>query len=148
MTLPPRSYAKKGRDVGLRSPAHRKFVGQHLCILWERKDCEGPVDCCHARDIAPRTGGKPGDQWCVAMCRKHHRESEKNEHAWGYDNGVDVEAMCLEFATLSPDRAIREAARLYITNRGPSPQVTTATVPRFPPESAEGPSPTSLQRQT
>ena len=79
------------------------------------------------------------------MCRKHHRESEKNEHAWGYDNGVDVEAMCLEFATASPDRAIREAARLYITNRGPSPQVTTATVPTPPQD--KGPSPTSLQSQ-
>ena len=50
----------------------------------------------------------------MAMCRKHHRESEKNEHAWGYDNGVDVEAMCLEFATLSPVRAIREAANEFL----------------------------------
>lgn len=42
-------------------------------------------------------------------------------------------------------KAIREAARLYITNRGPSPQVTTATVPTPPQD--KGPSPTSLQSQ-
>lgn len=114
MTLPPRSNAKKGRDGRLRSAAHRKFVGQHLCILWERKDCAGPVDCCHARDVAPRGhgGGKPDDTYCVAMCRKHHRESEKRESTWGQENGVDVLALCLEFAAASPDRLIRNAVKV------------------------------------
>jgi hypothetical protein len=113
VTLPPRSFTKKGRDGRLRSPAHRKFVAQHLCILWDRKDCARRVDCCHARDVAPRGhgGGKPDDIYCVAMCRKHHRESEKREIAWGVANGISVLALCYEFALASPDRVIRDATR-------------------------------------
>ena len=113
--IPPRSFAKKGRDTGLRSPAHRKFVAQHLCLMWERKECDGPVECCHARDVAPRGhgGGKPSDVWCVSLCRRHHRESEKRETDWGRENGIDVYKMCLEYADGSPDRAIREAAKEF-----------------------------------
>lgn len=112
MNLPPRNFDKKGRDGRLRSPAHRRFVQQHLCILWEQKSCAGPVDCCHARDVAPRGhgGGKPDDTYCYSACRKHHREAEKRELEWGLENGIDVLAMCLKFAKASPDKAIRKAA--------------------------------------
>ena len=113
--LPPRNFTKKSRDGRVRSAAHRKFVAQHLCILWERKDCIGAVDCCHARDVAPRGhgGGKPDDIYCFSACRKHHRESEKRETDWGRENGVDVLAVCIEFAAASPDRAIREAVKQH-----------------------------------
>ena len=110
--LPPRNFTKKNRDGRLRSPVHRKFVAQHLCILWEHKDCEGPVECCHARDVAPRGhgGGKPDDIYCFSACRKHHRESEKRETDWGRENEVDVLKLCLEFALASPDRLIKNVA--------------------------------------
>jgi len=124
VTLPPRNYEKKGRDGRLRSAPHRKFVGQHLCIAHARGDCAGRVDCCHARDVAPRGhgGGKPDDVFCVSLCRHHHRESEKREEAWGRENGIDVLALCLEFAAASPDKAIREAAKAL----RPSPPVLSA----------------------
>jgi hypothetical protein len=119
MTLPPRNLEKKGRDPGLRSPTHRKFVGQHLCVMHKLGNCEGRIDCCHCRDIAPRGhgGGKPGDQWCVSMCRKHHDESEKREHDYGLRHGVDFEALCMEFAAASPDMAIRSAAAEFRRSR-------------------------------
>lgn len=113
--LPPRSYTKKGRDGRLRSPLHRKFVAQHLCIMWNAAtDCAGPVECCHNRDEAPRNqrhGGKPDDTFCYSACRKHHSEAEKRERDFGQENGINVFALCLEFAAASPDRAIREAAK-------------------------------------
>ena len=114
MTLPPRSFAPRNRANRLRSPAHRKFVASHLCIAYHFGVCAGRVDCCHARDVAPREqrhGGKPDDTFTVSMCRKHHQESEKRELDWGRENGLDVLAMCLEFAGNSPDKAIRDAAK-------------------------------------
>lgn len=125
--LPPRNFEKKGRDGRLRSAIHRRFVAQYLCILWEHKNCAGPVECCHARDVAPRGhgGGKPDDTYCYSACRKHHREAEKRELEWERENGVDVLAMCLEFATASPDKAIRKAAH--------SATSASAVVVPFPP---------------
>ena len=111
--LPPRNFAKRGRDVGLRSPTHRKFVAQHLCIAYHFGTCQGRIDCCHARDVAPRSGGKPSDLFVVSMCRRHHRESEKRERAWGDENGIDILSLCLEFGDASPDKAIRDAAATY-----------------------------------
>lgn len=116
MTLPPRNFMKKGRDNRLRSPLHRKFVGQHLCVAHASGDCAGKIDCCHCRDIAPNGhgGAKPDDLWCVSLCRYHHRLSEKNEEAWGRANGIDFRALCLEFALASPDKRINEAANAYL----------------------------------
>jgi hypothetical protein len=119
MTIPPPNPdRRRGRDKGLRSPTHRKFVPRRLCIAWERKECDGPIDCCHARDIAPRGhgGGKPDDTWCVPMCRRHHRESEKRELAWGAEMGIDVRAACLEMALASRDKRIVEAAKAIIAS--------------------------------
>lgn len=116
MIPPPNPDRRRGRDKGLRSPTHRKFVASRLCIAWERKDCSGPIDCCHARDIAPRGhgGGKPDDLWCAPMCRKHHRESEKRETDWGREMQIDVRAACLEMALASPDKRIRDAAHAIV----------------------------------
>ena len=116
MTLPPRNFAKRGRDNRLRSPQHLAFIRKRLCIAWERKECEGKVEACHARDVAPHGhgGGKPDDCWVVGMCRKHHRESEKREEAWGREVGISVRSLCIEYALASPDKRIREAARAWL----------------------------------
>lgn len=82
MTLPPRNYlAKRGRDTGIRSQAHRRFVKMHLCAIWHLGGCSGPIDCCHARDYYRRGAGKPPDFLTYSACRKHHAEAEKNERA-------------------------------------------------------------------
>ena len=115
MTLPPRNFEKRGRDGRLRSPKHLAFVRQHLCVAFERGWCEGKSEAAHVRDVAPlgHGGAKPDDTFTVSMCRRHHRESEKREGAWGKEMGLDVLALALEFAAKSPDRAIREAAKAY-----------------------------------
>jgi hypothetical protein len=116
MSLPPVNHEKRGRDNRLRSPQHLAFIRKRLCIAWERKECEGKVEAAHCRDIAPHGhgGGKPDDLWACGMCRRHHRESEKRETEWGIEMGLDVRALCLEYALASPDRRIKEAARAII----------------------------------
>jgi hypothetical protein len=119
MMLPPRNYEKRGRDGRLRSAKHLAAVRKYLCIAYERKECEGPVEACHVRDVAPlgHGGAKPDDTYVVSMCRKHHRESEKREGAWGREMGLDVLALALEFASKSPDPAIRAAAMAFLAER-------------------------------
>ena len=113
MSLPPRNFAKRGRDNRLRSQAHRRFVSSHACIAHEHGACDGKIECCHVRDVAPNGhgGAKPDDTFCVSMCRKHHAASEKREGPWGANMGLDVLALALEFAAASPDKAIRAAAK-------------------------------------
>ena len=117
MTIPPpNTETHTNKNGKINSPAHRKFVRSRLCLMWERKDCEGPVDCAHFRDIAPRGhgGGKPSDLWVGPMCRKHHAASEKREAAFGRDNGIDFVVACMELAAASPDRRIKQAAMEYM----------------------------------
>lgn len=138
MTLPPRNYEKRGRDNRLRSDSHKRFVRSHLCIAHAQGDCVGPVEFCHARDIAPGGhggGGKPDDTFGFSACRRHHAESEKRERAWGAENGIDIEKIVLEFAAASPDRAIKEAAKAYTaskirtaTTKGSTPATNDATL--------------------
>lgn len=112
--LPPRNYAPRNRSDRLRSPTHQKFIRQHLCVAWERKECVGKVECCHARDLVPyheRHGAKPSDQWTYPACRVHHGQAEKREEAFGHEYGLDMRAICLGLAAQSPDKAIREAAK-------------------------------------
>lgn len=118
MTLPPMNYESRGTRNAVRSKKHRDWIKKHLCILFERKDCSGPVDVAHCRDVVEFNerggmGAKPSDVFTVSLCRKHHRESEKRERAFGAEYGIDMRAKCLEFAKVSPDKAIREAAKAY-----------------------------------
>ena len=119
MTLPPRNYAKRGRDGRLRSAKHLAFVRKHLCINWAKKDCAGKIQACHVRDVAPlgHGGAKPSDQFTVSLCARHHRESEKREGAWGAQMGLDVLALAIEFASHSPDPAIKAAAMAFLAER-------------------------------
>jgi hypothetical protein len=88
-------------------------VRKRLCIAWHLGICEGKIEAAHVRDVAPlgHGGAKPDDTYTVSMCRRHHRESEKREGAWGREMGLDVLALALEFAAASPDKAVREAAK-------------------------------------
>ena len=97
-------------------PNHRKFVARHLCIAYHLGNCYGRIACCHARDIAPRGhgGSKPSDEWTFSACDRHHKNSEKRERAWGRENDIDIEVLCMEFAAASPDRRIKQAAMEYM----------------------------------
>ncbi len=115
MTLPPMNYERRSKDGRVRSAKHRAWIRKHLCILWARQDCEGPIDCCHARTLSPEKivglGMKVGDEFTFSACRKHHRESERNEVKYFAAEGINIAEICLEFARKSPDKLIREAAK-------------------------------------
>lgn len=113
--LPPPNYAPRNRQRGLRSAAHRKFIRTRLCAAWQLGGCVGKVEVAHCRDVAPNGHGgpRPGDEWCIGLCRKHHREAEKRERAWGAETGIDVRELCIEYAEKSPDKTIREAAKSH-----------------------------------
>lgn len=121
MTLPPRNFAKRGRDGRLRSPQHLAFVRSHLCVAWEaayragHSSCYGKVEAAHLRDLAPlgHGGPKPADLFTIALCARYHRESEKREQAWQAERRLDLMALALEFAAKSPDPRVREAAKEY-----------------------------------
>ena len=115
--LPPMNWdARSGRESPdkIRSQVHKNWIRKHLCLAWKFQDCNGPIEAAHCRDVAPRGhgGGKPSDSWCAPFCRKHHGEAEKREKAWGDENGIDVAAQCKGLAAQSPDRRIRDAAKL------------------------------------
>ena len=115
--LPPRNFAKRGRESRIRSEAHRRFVRSFMCMAYRSKECWGKVDCCHNRDESPEKGmgTKPSDLWCYPCCRKHHIEAEKREGQFGAKHGVNVYLLCIELAERSPDKMIREAAKQYRT---------------------------------
>lgn len=59
-------------------------------------------------------GMRPSDVWTFGACRKHHRESEAREDAFGKEYGLDLFVICLEYAAASPDMAIKAAALPFL----------------------------------
>ena len=109
--LPPRNFERRNREGNfrIRSPKHRAFVRTHLCVLFERQECQGKVDCAHVRDDSPATmGSKRSDALTVAMCRRHHSLAHSvGEEAINEEYGVNLLALAKEFAAKSPDAAVR-----------------------------------------
>jgi hypothetical protein len=110
--IPPPNYAKRSRDLRLRSPDHLRYIRQRLCVLWAHKDCEGKVEACHLRGLAPEKGmgNKPSDLWTVGMCRKHHRESQDREREFQERYNIDLVNIALEYAEQSRDKRVKAAA--------------------------------------
>lgn len=111
MTLPPLIRREKKSDTRLRSAKHRAFVRRHHCIV---PGCTNlPTECAHVRLGTDGAGAiKPSDQFSVAMCLHHHSA----QHAYGEReferiSGLDLRALAEQFASHSPDPAIRQAAK-------------------------------------
>ena len=105
--LRPIPKAKKP-DKRWRSPAHRKWVRGHYCIV---AGCtQTPIECAHVRSGLTMgeqagMGFKPGDEWCVALCFEHH----KIQHAIGEQSfeakfNLNLMAAAQEFFSRSPHR--------------------------------------------
>ena len=87
-----RSRVKKGP---WRSKAYRNAVKEQPCIV-----CLSPsVEAHHIREMLPRTMGKRvGDEWCVPLCSRHHRDLHKWGHAdWWEWVHVDALQWCKDF---------------------------------------------------
>lgn len=64
---------------GIRQVTHSEYIRTRRCLVgW---NCEGDVVAHHIRSVAAGagTGIKPGDEWLVPLCHKHHME--------GHDKG-------------------------------------------------------------
>lgn len=114
----PRLRRKPRKEPRLRKPGqrlkstkHRAWVRKHECSVGNGPGvlaCEGPI---HAHHVKTRGAGG-GDEWAVSLCAWHHDRFHANgRETFRQTYGVDLEQMAQEFASRSPDKAIREAAR-------------------------------------
>lgn len=72
----------------VRDKDHVRFVAKQPCLICGRT----PTDPHHIRVAQPRAlGRKVGDEFCVPLCRGHHRELHRhgNESAWWTKVGID-----------------------------------------------------------
>jgi hypothetical protein len=101
--LPPRIIRAKRPDAK-RCPAHRAWVRSHRCCV---PGCYGmPVEAAHVRrGTDGGVGLKPGDAWCISLCRDHHTEQHTiGEATFEERHGIDMKALAEAFAKASPHR--------------------------------------------
>jgi hypothetical protein len=109
---------KPPREGGpLRSRVHRQWVCDLGCGI---SGChERPIHAHHHRSAATAgTAVKPGDEWVVNLCWKHHAEG----HNGGWKtferrNGVDLADHAMWLAAQSPDPRIKQSAKKIIANK-------------------------------
>ena len=98
MTLPPLLPKKPRRSSRVRCEAHLRWIRKHACSV---PGCDGiPIQAAHVR--SSRDGGlgqKPGDQWTISLCARHHREQhQRGEHMFEEKHGIDMYSLAEEFA--------------------------------------------------
>lgn len=109
MALPKKiKDASPTREKRIRCPSHLKWVREHHCIV---SGCESiPIEAAHVRQGLPNgqqggMGMKPGDNWAVSLCQKHHAEQHRiGERPFEELYHVDLREMAQEFARKSPHR--------------------------------------------
>lgn len=101
VTLPPRIVRDKPkRPLRLRCPAHLSFVRSHACCAANpQSPCEGPIQAAHVRSGTDGyLSGKPGDNWTISLCDKHHRRQHFiGEPAFEKAFGIDMKALAAAF---------------------------------------------------
>ena len=81
---------------------HKEWIEQQPCSAsgkWKLY-CDGAVVAHHVRTAANSgTGMKPGDEWLVPLCDKHHKEGhQKGWKTFERKYGVDLKAIAMELA--------------------------------------------------
>lgn len=108
VTLPPRTFSRSTRERAdkFRSPAHRKWVRSHACILWEHGECHGRTECAHVKQGNGATNrSKASDAKTLSFCQAHHREQTAiGEARFQIKYNIDMNALADEFAARSPYR--------------------------------------------
>jgi hypothetical protein len=102
--LPPRIKRDSGKkDVGKRSPAHRKWIRGHVCCGCESSTA---IECAHVRDGTDGGMGiKPSDRWTVSLCRDcHTRQHQIGEASFEKERGINLKALAEAFFKASPHR--------------------------------------------
>ncbi len=96
--------ADRGR---VKDPAYLAWIRTLPCAV-AGPDCHGPVEAAHVRYSDAAVGRvnaglqvKPSDRpWSLPLCRRHHREGPKAQHAgaeraWWLSHGIDASVLCL-----------------------------------------------------
>lgn len=102
--LPPRINKQSGKkDVGKRSPGHRKWVRGHACCAC---GATAPIEAAHVRDGTDGgTGIKPSGKWVISLCAAcHHEQHRVGEKSFQRVYGIDLKALAAEFFAKSPHR--------------------------------------------
>ena len=104
-------------------PRHRRFIRKHACVVTLGKvhdECEGAVECAHYRTAANAgKGQKPHDWFTFSACHKHHAEQHRiGQPAFERKYGIDLAAICAEFARLSTDTGMKEAMKAMESAHG------------------------------
>ena len=109
------------RKFGIRKPSthhnadHRAWIRTRACLV-SNADCRAQdVQCCHVREGTDGyLGGKPSDFWCWPGCFYHHTEQHNiGEKSFQAKYRLDLKAVALDFAWMSPIKATREAVAIY-----------------------------------
>lgn len=104
--MPPRIYSRSTRESAdkVRNQKHRAWVRSHACILWERKECDGRIDCAHVKTGNGATSrSKASDSKCLPLCRAHHEiQTRIGEGRFELKFGIDMNAIADKFASISP----------------------------------------------
>lgn len=105
---PVRPTAKGQRAPRLHDRPFLAFVRLQPCSVAHLGGCAGKIESAHIRYsnaasgfVNPGMGAKSSDRRCVALCRRHHREGPKSQHAagerrWWADAGRDPDAIAAE----------------------------------------------------
>lgn len=90
-------------------PRHRQWVRGFQCAV-QNDDCGGDIECAHVR--SGTNGGmglKPGDEWCIPLCRDHHHEQHTiGEMAFEKLYGIDMKVLARGLARNSPVQEVRQ----------------------------------------
>jgi len=114
-----KKHSRPRIDKGIRRvwPRHKAFVRKHQCVVTlTRSDagCEGSIEAAHYRTAANSGKDlKPGDWFTFPCCHLHHAEQHitLGQDAFQAKYGLDLPAICAEFARKSTDVGMREYLR-------------------------------------
>jgi hypothetical protein len=127
-----------------RNKAHLRFIAREPCVVCGRKPC----DPHHLRFTQKRAlGRKVSDEFCVPLCRTHHRELHRsgNEALWWENVGLDPITVAGKlWQQTRLERAGRN--RPGLSTKAPS-AITQATVKPDRAEAAVPSAPLAAERQ-
>lgn len=102
--LPQRIKRDSGKkDVGRRSPAHRKWVRGFACSACGSTTA---IECAHVRcGTDGGVGHKPSDKWTISLCKEcHSRQHQVGEPAFEREAGINMKELAMAFFKASPHR--------------------------------------------
>ena len=85
------------------NPKHLAWVRKFPCAVCG-PTCEGPIEAHHVREnTGAGVGMKPGDEWAVPLCARHHAElHQSGALTFGEVHNINLRALAVRLASSSP----------------------------------------------